>query len=164
MACDVLTPPITRALVATTSATVRFEPLTDWMPAIGVDTIRALVMISASTSGFRVKLAIQTATVRPDNPSSWVALGSDIYAVGGGNTQVRTDRITVTTQTGPAMYVRFGVQFFSAAAGYERGDVALQIATDPCAELIGSKTFQLVANLSSTYYEPVSGWFPAMWM
>lgn len=136
---------------------LRFVPFTDWMSAMGLDKVKAVILIKALTGNFQAQLAVQTASVRTDNPDAWATL----------DTMTNADRCTavidVTSNTASKAYARFGVAYnLSSGTTLGGADVGFQLSDVVCGDIVGSTTLQLMAVDTNPYFVPVTGWLPAM--
>ncbi len=166
MACTSIIPSVSKRLVTTVGDTT-YQAYTPWMPAIGVDLAK-IVLIRKSTStqpgsteNFTVRPAIQVAAVRTSDPDAWANLGTDTFT-GDGEECTGTEFISSTTAS--EFYVRFGVGYELGGTGGTHGqsDVSMSVSYTTCGRVIGSRTTQLQATSTSTSYEPMTPWVPAI--
>ena len=167
MACGKMGRSVTKRLSTLTSTEI-FEPYTDWMLGIGVDSVQmVLKRKNLQTSGgaaFNVKPAIQTAEVRPDNPDAFqdIANGGTYTGAGEDNTTV----MTVSSYTGVHLWVRFGVTYYLSGGTPPvsgQADVELQCAWTSCGSLVGTMSQELQAyNTTTNSFVAITGWVPAV--
>lgn len=157
MACGQLSSEIQKHLVSTTSTGV-FEWLTDWVPAIGLDSVRATIKHKAVNGNFQTKFAIQTADVRTNNPNSPATLEQS-WTAGAG--ERCTGNVDLSSYTNDALFVRLGVSY-AASSGVGEADVSLQVAYDACGQMVGTVSSEVLAPDANDSYLPVTGWIPAI--
>ena len=135
---------------------------TDWMPAIGVDAVKAVFKVKAA-GGNRdivVQPIIQTAKVRTNDPDAPSLLGATALT-GAGEASPNT--IDISNATAGKQFVRFGMAYKAASTGGEAmADVSLQVCLKVYGKLVATKTLQLVAPDTSNYYTPITDWLPSM--
>ncbi len=158
MSCVTLTLEVWKRLV-TTSTAVHYEWFTDWMPAAGMDKVKFVIKVKASSGSatFEAQPAIQTAAVRTNVPDSPTTCGATSQ---GGDGESVTSSIDISATTGPKYFVRFGVAYKVQAAGEAQADVSLQVCAETFGKIISIKTATLLAPDTSTYYQPLTGWMP----
>jgi hypothetical protein len=138
-----------------------FTPYTNWMPAVGIDKVNAILRrksTTISTGSFRCQLAMQCAGVRTNNPSAWAVIGADFGDDGDDCTTYQT----VSGTTAGKFFVRFGVACWcSTLPATGSSSVGMQIAFDACGKIVGSRTFQAVVRSPDYVTQPVTRWIPA---
>lgn len=162
MACGQSSAEIQKHLVSTSTSYV-YEWFTDWMPAIGLDTVRATIKHKAAAAAFQTKFAIQTANVRTNNPNAAATLETSPTAGAGERVAGDTPgNIDITNSTAGTLFVRFGVAYSLSSAGIGDADVSMQLAYDACGRMIGSASAEVLAPDSGNSFLPVTGWMPAI--
>jgi len=162
MSCITLTGDFTRRLV-TTNTSYRYEPVTNWAPAVGVDYIRAIMKIKSKggLQDLSVRPAIQVTTAVPADPDDWAGFGADPLLTNAGAES--SARVDVTATTASKMFYRLGVAYKAGASGEASGDVSLQAAVETYGKIAGVlKDLHLVAPDTSSYYLPIGGWMPTL--
>lgn len=153
------TPALVRRLVAVGS-TVQYEWFTPWSIAAGVDSIRPVWKNQVASSNFVSQIVIETAPVRTDDPSTTLTtLGSTLT----GNNASCPGNLTVSTQTGGALWFRLGIAYSSNNAAIAQADVSLQAAWNQAGCLVDQTTVRLEANDTGIRIAAVSRWFPAIY-
>lgn len=158
MACGFLTPATTRHLSTNLSGanSVVHEAFTDWIPVMGLDSVRALLRFAALTNQFQGQLAYQTAATRTDQPDAWGVLDQVT------STDRCTGSISLSGVTANKFYIRFGIAYnLSSGSTNSQADVSLQLSYSICGSLVGTATLQALAPDTSNYFAPVTGWMPA---
>lgn len=97
-----------RAEVVAASSTAAFVPLTGWVDAYGISTVKAMLWLvyTANNDKLIVKPAYQTADDNPVSPNTAAAFGS--VSVQDNGDKVCTGMVTSLSLTAKR-YVRFGV-------------------------------------------------------
>lgn len=164
MSCGSSFPLTTQRLVSQGAPSLTV-PYTDWLPAMGLDTIKAVLVLRAvlvSAGNFSAQLAMQTASVRTDTPDAWSAVaGLSLAAASGVNAELGSANISVAASTAGKAWVRFGVTFSSGAAG-GAADVALAVAYAACGSTVGTWRGQLVSDSATDSFLAVSPMVPAI--
>ncbi len=117
-------PPVTRVLNHDQDEQ-RFEPFTQWVPAIHFEGVQSLYMLRDNTGTMTVASAWQVATTDPNAPSATPIAISTFRSANGRY----TDSIISSTfynNVRPAFWIRFGV-FIKAASGPAQVEVTLSI-------------------------------------
>jgi hypothetical protein len=104
MACGNALPP-GGTHVSTTSTTANYVWLTNWMPAIGLDTVRLATKIRNLSGSIQIQPAMQVALVRTEKPASPTTLDAAQTA----NGEYCTGDEDVSASTAGKQWVRFGV-------------------------------------------------------
>lgn len=120
--CGSLGAPWTGHLVAT-STTEQFQPLTGWLPALGVVKVEATIIVGSTTGNFEVALAYRTALASPELPAAWADVtGTGEWTNGEQNSGEKT--VSVTDK----MWVQIGVRYNLTEAGSPgQADVAVML-------------------------------------
>lgn len=140
---------------ATGNGGLKIESMTPWVPCVGLDNIRALLLLRALSGNFQCRLAIQTAEVRTDKPNAWVLLDQMTTADRCSGT------LDISANTAGNMYVRFGVAYnLSSGTDYGAAEVQLLVSYSACGTIYGSTTLQLLSPDTNTYYAPLWDWIP----
>jgi hypothetical protein len=127
--------------------------MTEWIPCVGLDKLRTLLLIRALTNQFQAQPAIQTATVRTDKPDAWALLDS-MSAV-----DKCAGELDLANTLAQKMYVRFGAGYnLSGGTTLSEADVRLVLAYNACGSILGTVTMDLVAPDTSTYHVPIAAW------
>jgi hypothetical protein len=163
MTCSTNIPVVTKHLRATSSTADSFEPFTDWMFCVGIDSVKRVLrnmqVSSGGTTFFRTKFAYQVASCRTDNPGSWTPAGSYVT----GNAEASALLTSISTDTAAGFFVRFGVAYglVSGSTPYE-ADVQLQIAFDACGEVVATRSFQTSWDQTTEVYTSITDWLPVI--
>lgn len=157
--CRILTPALEKSLSAYAgSASPSYVAMTDWYPAIGIDTAKFLSRQKGCTGTFVGHLAVQTAAVRIDNPGAWTS-GWDTSRTGDGDWCSGEE--PMTTYAGPAQWIRWGYRYDAGGAAFGQGDVTVQASFRQCGQVVASRTFTgTVDSTTGTVVEPLSEWMP----
>jgi hypothetical protein len=155
MSCGQVTKSVEKQLCSNGSGTDLYEPFTEWLPAVGLDAVRAVIKQYA-LSNFQCRFGYQTADVRTDKPNAWASNGSLVTTP-----EVVYD-VDLSAVTPGKFFIRFGVCYQGTGAGAGRGTVALQTSFDACGKIVGSHSFQAYAENANDYYQPVTGWIPTI--
>jgi hypothetical protein len=167
MACGKTGRPTTKRL-KTSTTTEQFEPFTDWMPGVGLDTVKMVikrksVQLAGTAPTYNVKPAIQVALVRPDNPDDWVVItGVGPY---GGPGESNTGEMSVAATTAGKFFVRLGVSYYLGGTAPTNGqaDVEVQVSYVSCGSIVGSMSQDLQAfNTTTDSHVAITGWIPAI--
>ncbi len=158
MSCITLTPEVWKRLV-TDSTTARYEWFTDWMPAAGMDKVKFVIKVKASsgTATFETQPAIQTAAVRTNVPDSPAGCGATSQ---GGDGEAVTASIDISGTTGPKYFVRYGVAYKVQAAGEAQADVSLQVCAETFGKIVATRSLPLIAPDMSSFFQPLTDWMP----
>lgn len=154
----VFNPYVEHHLVAT-STTVLYQWFTDWLPADGVDNIRAVLKCKNGGASFSWQLAIQTAAVRADAPDSPALLGAQQT----GSGEYQTGDISVSGSTGTKRMFRLGIAYNSQGT-VQQGDVGLEAGWKEFGTPLGARTVELSALDTGTKYAVLTPWIPATFM
>lgn len=146
-----------------------FVPILDWAAAIGLDTLQAAIIVTAmytASGNTKAQLAVQTASVRTDNPDAWAV----VSVTGGGLSVVGQNHgasasLDVSGLTAAKAWVRWGVAFSMDSGGTAPGsaDVTLTVAGVVLGEMIGGWRGQLTSSVTSDANIAITGWVPAIW-
>ena len=143
------------------SQTATYEPFTPWLPAVGVDAVRALLIARDMLGEFDWQFAMQTAAVDPARPDAWSALGSaqtTAIPYCTGNTSVSG---TLATK----MWVRFGVKYMrhDASPTYAQADLMVQPSLIARGSIVSTMPATTVSAISTTIYQTLwtTDWVPA---
>lgn len=160
MSCINATREITKQLSTTVTAN-RYEWFAGWMPAAGVDFVKFVLKVKASSGAQNlvVQPVIQVAKVRTNDPDSPSLLG-DVSQTGNGETP--SVRLNVSATTAAKQFVRFGVAYKASSSGDAAGMVSLQTFTEVYGKIVATETLQLVAPDTNSYYVPLTGWMPSL--
>ena len=164
MSCGGITGLVSNRLIAYGTDTI-FVPNTGWMPSLGMEKIKAILMRAGNavvgTGQHQFKLAVQVALVRTDKPEPWGAVGTTWYNDGGESC---TTEIDISADTDGALFVRFGVahKLSLGTASLGQTDVELQVSYESCGGIIDGTTLALMADTTEDRFAPVGRWIPAM--
>ncbi|MES2642003.1 MAG: hypothetical protein V4850_21135 [Myxococcota bacterium] len=141
-----------------------FIPMTNWQSAVGYDDIKAalnLRSVQVASGGLEAQLAIQTATVRTDEPDNWATV-SGLTQSGAGATG--SAAISVANTTAAKMWVRFGLAYNLTAGSTAPGaaDATLALSYAACGSLIGAWNGQLTTTVTSDSYVAITPMIPAL--
>lgn len=162
MGCGKVTKLVQKHL-STDTTTSDYEPFTEWIPAIGIDIVKAVIKLRGAFGNFRAQLAIQTASVRVDAPDAWArAAASDNYQQGDG--ELPTGAVNVAAATAGKAFVRFGWMYnLSSGSTLGYADVASQVSFNACGEVIGAMSKRLqTPDSTNIQYEAYTDWIPAV--
>lgn len=160
MACMYSIGPFSRRVVAT-STTEIFIPLTDWYPALGVDTVRFGFRLLAESGGLQGRPAYQTATAVIDEAGS----GGRSVASGLGTPQSGPlEPLEFALSLGTVQWVRFGVMVSLGQQGAPgQGDVMLQTTLPACGKSLGRFERQVhIGGNTAPAVVPVTDFVPAL--
>lgn len=146
-----------------------FVPVTDWGPAIGLDTLMAAIIVTSmytASGNTKAQLAVQTASVRTDAPDAWAVVsvtGGGLSVV--GETHGASAELTVSSLTASKAWVRWGVAFSldTGATGPGSADVTFTASGVCVGKMIGSWRGQLVSSVTSDATIAITGWIPVVW-
>lgn len=125
--CDRIVGPVRNTNLVSSDASATYVALTDFMPAIGFQTVRGLLELIAKSGTFSVAVAYQTADTDPTSPNAWAALESTPEWLSAQGDKDCTDDVTL--DTGGTFWIRFGLAIKnSTGTSLTRGDVQLTIA------------------------------------
>jgi hypothetical protein len=155
--------PLVKKRLTTLSTSTTYEPYTPWMPAVGVDAVRALLVARAMIGQFDWRFAMQTAAVDPGRPGTWAPLGD------AKTTAVAycTGNVPIAADVDDKMWVRFGVQYDRGSTpAYAQADMDVQTSLVQRGSIVGRMPTTTAIALSTTVYQPVwkSQWIPAHWV
>jgi hypothetical protein len=107
--------------------------LTDWMPVIGVDAVKAaieLARVDKVAGNFYYRIAYQKAAADVATPGAWTALSKDYVH---NDTAINTGELGLDLSD--SMFVRFGLQYWQTTSDLSRVDinVTLGVRHDPLA-------------------------------
>ena len=107
------------------SATKSVAVLTNWLPAIGVDAVKAAIELArvdrpGGTMNYRI--VYQTADADVTSPGTWTALSKDYTH---SDTAVNTGELGLDISS--SMFVRFGLQYWQTTSDATRADVNITI-------------------------------------
>ena len=138
----------------------RYHWTTGFMPAVGMTSVTNVLksMSGGGTQALKTRLAIQTAEVRTNDPDDPTTLGTERSGDGEWN----SSEIDLTTPLEDKLYFRLGVAYKAAAVGDAWATVSSQVAIQCSGKLLGSASKRLVAPDTSTYYEAITDWIPAL--
>jgi hypothetical protein len=159
MSCIQLSSESTRRL-NTNSTTQRFEYLTEWMPAVGMDYVRCVYKVKGSSGAqdLNIQPAYQVAAVRTNSPDAPTTYGTGY----SGNGEWVTANTDISAGTASYQYIRFGLAYKAAAAGDAQADVTMQVCAEVYGKIVATKTLSLVApDTADRYFTPISGWLPS---
>ena len=143
-------------LVAT-DTTHRFEWFTDWVPAIGVDSIRAVLKGTNTDSGLNYRVAYQMTPIRVDNPGSPSNVGAT--QTGSGGYCTATQGIT----TSGMRFIRFGVEFWSGSSTVTQGDISLWVSWNCVGSPVSTTTIQVDADNVVDRIAILTPWIPRIY-
>lgn len=160
MSCIKNTGPVDRRVVVT-STTEIFIPLTDWLPALGVDQVRFGFRLLAESGGLQGRPAYQTATAVIDEAGSG---GRAVPQGLGTPVSGPLDALTFALSLGTVQWVRFGVMVSLDQAGAPgQGDVLLQATFPGCGKPLGRFVEQVhIGGNTSAAVVPITGYVPAL--
>jgi hypothetical protein len=138
------------------STTEIFYPLTEWVPAMGIDKCTC-VWRNSAVAALSTRVGYQTAEVRTDKPDAWAAIGTTQTT---DNTGFCTTSTTISSGTASKYWVRFGAAYKSTGS-FGEGDYSLQVSLDDWGTPIGTKTFQATSENNTSQYEAFTPWIPA---
>lgn len=122
--CATLLPQVTKDL-SSASTTASFIPYTNWMPAISVKLIKAVIDIISRTTNFEAQLALQTATVDPDVPNAMVLKDTWLNSPGKDASPL----LDISADVDTHFYVRLGIAVRNGTGtALERGEVSLLVS------------------------------------
>ncbi len=119
-------PKVTRTLQANLTA-AQWVPMTDWAPAISVNSLQWLLQLEDSTN-ISVVGAYQVATLRKRDPGAVTTSGTAVTTDGKTIVNVGSIAGTGTGQTDDDMWIRFGVEVAAASANYGQAEVSLSVS------------------------------------
>jgi len=123
--CASLHPESTQNLTSGSGAS-EFIPYTNWIPAMSVKWVKAIIDLMSRTQNFEARFALQTATTNPDVPNAPVLKDSWINSTG----KVLSSFLDVSADVDGHFYVRFGVAVRNGTGtALERGEVGLLVST-----------------------------------
>lgn len=107
--------------LVTTDTNTRYEWMTPWMLATGVDSIREAIK-GYNCTNLTFAMFIQTATTRPDVPNAPSSINGTVWTSGENpNPMVDNTVSSITNGTLGALWFRLGVAYDSTAAGFGQG-------------------------------------------
>lgn len=167
MACGRTESPVSFRVHVTNNVAV-FYPVTGWISATGVDKVkfalkRMAVQLAGISPTFNVKVAVQVAQIRTDNPGNWQEIAGVGPYTGAG--EDCTGEIDVSATTEDQLYVRFGVSCYLGGTTPTNGqaDMEVQVSYVSCGGIVGTFTQELqVYNTVTDTYTAVTGWIPAV--
>lgn len=141
------------------STTVAYEWFTDWMPCVGMDSMRAVMKIKASSNAyFQGQICIQVASVRTDEPDQPILKDSQRT----GNGEWCTGNLDISADTDDKMFIRFGVAYnYQSAQSQSSSTVELEVTYQQCGEIVAAATHQLTTMTTDAQYIAITGWLPA---
>jgi hypothetical protein len=162
MACGGTTKSVQKRLTALSSTQV-VEWFVGWMSASGMDEVMPVLKAGAATSQyFEAQIVMQTAKVRTDMPEGVVALGS-VQTPSSGVIAYNPGVLDISADTGPAMFVRFGVAYkFTSGQAQAAAEVDLEVAWVRCGEVAGSGTYLLSTTTVDDQFALVTGWLQSI--
>ena len=130
-----------------------------WMPAIGLDHVKAVLRSHAVSGNFQVRLAMQTALIRTEQPEAPTTL--DQLLVGDG--ERCTGVISVADSTSTKFFVRFGVAYsLSSGSALGQADLSFAVSHTQCGQLVGGRSLSLASCTSADAVATVTGFVPAI--
>lgn len=155
----VVTPEVFCHLIST-DTTIRYEWVTDWKFAMGVDTLR-FVLKAYNVTNLAFSVYIQTANTRPNVPNAPVAAWN---SSGNTNGESNPGDVSIKTTTGGAMWFRLGFAYGSVAAGFGQGDFSFLARGRQVADLLDPRTLTLVTTDTNDTAIELSPWVPTTWL
>lgn len=151
--------------VSTCTTEWSYLGFTNWVPAVDVDLVKAVVIARAvkatNSSNLTLRFVYQTAATRTDKPDAWALLGSDM-TVSEGNELVQCTGEITTVNVAEKFFVRFGIAYHAASGEDASASVSLHVSYDAPGQTLGKKTFQARVNSADDRHEPISPWFPVL--
>ncbi|MBK7395781.1 MAG: hypothetical protein IPJ34_05605 [Myxococcales bacterium] len=154
-----LTAQIQRHLISNNTTPLQ-EWFTDWMSCDGIDNIRLVIKVKNSGASFSWQPIVQYAAVRVDSPGAATTIGNGQ----SNNGEYNPGDIAVATDMGNNRLFRLGVQYSSASASVQQGDVYLQASWRQAGTDLGTRRVTLAVADSSDKYEVLTPWMPATFM
>ncbi len=118
-------PAVTRVLNHD-QADERFEPFTEWVPAIYFDGVQALYLIRENSGSLMVASAYQVAATDPNEPASGTPNGISSYRTAVGRYVDSSTGTGFTNPVNPVFWIRFGV-LIRADYGPAQAEITLSI-------------------------------------
>lgn len=157
MSCSKLTKEVSKTLT-NSSVTLTEEYFTDWMPAIGVDSLWVTQKVTnMSVVALNYQPIIQTARVRTNKPGNSSSFDSSRTTA----VESCTGPEDVHTTTEGQMYFRLGVQYKASAAGLAKADLAYQAVYTQCGKVADSWSGHLEASSTDERFQAISAWMPS---
>ena len=146
--------------VSVTSTTEIFIPFTDWMPAQGIDKVRATLRLLADSGFIQARIAFQTATAVVNEGG---AGGRNVPQGIGTATNATMSVIDAAVPAGTVHWMRWGVFVSLSQAGPPgQADLVLTYAVPGCGSAMGRFTDTVhIGGNTSPAVVPVTGWVPA---
>lgn len=162
MTCGSTTADSTTYVNATTP-TFSIVWLTDWESCVGLDSVMASIIARACSSDhLQIQLVQQVALVRTDKPSLPVYKGS-VLSPASGTLSHNTGVLSISSDTAPAAYVRWGLAFRHASGQAQAsGELSLNVAYTRCGEVVETGSWQLDTSSTSLRYLPLGDWIPSL--
>lgn len=157
MSCNSVTPVISKRLV-TVSTVQAFEWYTDWIPAAAITRIQSVLKSKGVSGNIAVQVAIQTASIRPDDPDSPSVVGSVLSGAG----ELSSSVADVTAPFSGKYFVRFGVAYGLTGGTLAQGDVSLLLAYDMCGSVVGSQVLAFATSSNTDAFIPITTWIPSL--
>ena len=157
MGCVNTTPETWREAPVNVTTTV-YIWFTGWVPAVGLDSVKALLFRKNTGTYVQSQVAYQTAATRPSEPDAPGVLGN--AQTGNGAYCMSLTDISATTAS--KMYIRFGVALNLTQGNPDKAEVGMQFCTVNYGTILSSKEFDLLAPDTTSLYVPVTDWFPSV--
>lgn len=150
-----------RATAAATSGAPQYDFYTPWMPAIGVDNLRAMIRAKSASSNLSWAQCIETASIRTDNATS----PQVITGYTSGVAEVSTGSFSITSYLGSplACWFRLGIAHYNNnATGIAEGDVALQTSWFQSGRIVDGRRVMLYTTDTANKFQVLTRWIPAI--
>ena len=136
----------------------RFEPMTDWVDATGIDRA-TFAWRNAGSTALYTRPAFQSAVVRTEKPDAWALLGTDAVSNDGEAVDGPWD---MTGYLGGKKWVRFGFGHTANTGSFAQGDVFMTVSCDTWGTPVASRRFQVATDSTDKQVMAISAWLPAM--
>jgi hypothetical protein len=150
----------TERRISVTSTTEIFVPFTGWMPAQGIDKVRATLRLLAESGNIQARIAYQSATAVVNEGG---AGGRNAPQGLGTATNATMSPLEFQVSAGDVHWIRFGVFVSLSQAGPPgQADVVVSYALSACGKPLGRYTDQIhIGGNTSPAVVPVTEWTPA---